>query len=245
MTSTSGETVAPRRRWLNFGREMAVARGLVAIAGVLLPYAARLPGISMHGAKWFTAYWEVGWYGTVFFGMFNAVCWGSIVVATLTYRHVRSVWFPALFGFASRVYQHATLDLAADAQAPIALVFIPFLTLPYVVAGWLVGLAFDKFVFKETAAEAARDDDKFTLRRLLIVVTVVGVALGLLNWFWQHHRARMRESVRQSVLNGELTPEQARPTLGDEVDSFQPAVDRKNASPAAPQAGMDQRPPHP
>ena len=57
MTSTSGETVAPRRRWLNFGREMAVARGLVAIAGVLLPYAARLPGSSMRGAKWFTAYW--------------------------------------------------------------------------------------------------------------------------------------------------------------------------------------------
>jgi hypothetical protein len=44
-----------RRPWFNFGRRMSVARGLVVVVGILLPYAMRIPGIPAHGVSWFTS----------------------------------------------------------------------------------------------------------------------------------------------------------------------------------------------
>jgi len=50
----------------------------------------------------------------------------------------------AVVGFALPLYGHATLDLAADAQAGIALIFIPIYSLPLVGLGWLLGLGVDR-----------------------------------------------------------------------------------------------------
>jgi hypothetical protein len=50
------EAPSVRRPWFNFGRRMSVARWLVALVGILLPYAIRILGIPAHGVSWFTSY---------------------------------------------------------------------------------------------------------------------------------------------------------------------------------------------
>lgn len=224
--STMSDTLAPRRRWFNFGRRMTLARWLIVLVGILLPYAARIPGIYSHGLSWLTSY-VGGWQAVVFFGSFNAICWVSILIATIPYRDVRSVWFPSLLGFGALAVGHAVIDLSADAQAAIGLIFIPIYSLPFVFVGGLIGLAFDRCVFRETAAEAARTDDKFSLRTLFIITTLVAIALGLLAGFRQYRRGVMRESMRQSVLDGQLDPEKARPILGEEVDALKLEIEQR------------------
>lgn len=203
-----------------------MARWLIVLVGILLPYATRIVGIPAHGLSWFTSYVNT-WQAVVFFGSFNAICWVSILIATLPYRDVRSVWFPALLGFGSLAAGHAMIDLSADAQAAIGLIFIPIYSLPFVFVGGLIGLAFDRFVFKETAVEAARTDDKFSLRSLFIITTLVAIALGLLAGFRQYMRGVRHESVRQSVLDGQLDPEMARPILGEEVDTLKLELEQR------------------
>jgi hypothetical protein len=129
---------------LYWGATMKTARLLVIVVGVLLPYLARIPGMAVNGVGWFTSYLGGGLAGVAFIGAFNAVCWVSILAATCTYRHARSVWFPAVLGFALPAIVHASVDLAADAQAAIVLVFIPLYSLPLVFIGWLIGRWYDR-----------------------------------------------------------------------------------------------------
>ena len=123
---------------------MRRARLLIAIVGILLPYAARIPGALIHGIPWLTSYFGSAWWAFLMFAAFNAVNWGSILIATLAYRHARSAWFPAVLGFALPIAAHTAVDLSADAQAAVALVVIPFASLPGVVVGWLLGLWYDR-----------------------------------------------------------------------------------------------------
>ncbi len=123
---------------------MKTARLLIVLIGILLPYLARTPGTLVKGPDWFTSYLGGGFGGVMFFGIFNAFCWGSILAATFSYRHARSIWFPVFFGFAFPLWEHAFLDLSSDAQAAVALVFIPLYSLPLVFIGWLAGLWFDR-----------------------------------------------------------------------------------------------------
>jgi hypothetical protein len=129
-------------------------RVLIVTVGVLLPYAARIPGMIGKGLPWFTSYLGSGPGAVLFFAAFNAICWGSILAATFTYRDPRSAWFPAVLGFALPALAHVTLDLASDPQAAIALVFIPIYALPLVLVGWLLGLWFDRKVFGTPRSEA-------------------------------------------------------------------------------------------
>ena len=218
---------APRTRspWFNFGRRMSVARCLVVLVGILLPYAIRILGMPAHGASWFTSYLGDGIDALLFFGAFNAICWGSILLATLTYRHVRSVWFPALLGFAVPAYYHATLDLASSSTAAIGLIFIPIYSLPCVFAGWLIGLLFDRLVFADTAAESAAETGQLRLRSLLIVSIVVGMVFGLFAYEKRRMDSNLREGVRQAILNGEkIDPEVARSVLGSEADTLKASL---------------------
>lgn len=125
------------------------ARLLIVIVGILLPYAARVPGIALKGAEWFTSYLPDTLAAFMFFSAWNAVSWGSILAVTFAYRNPRSAWFPAVLGFASLIYGHATLDLSSDAQAAIGLIFIPIYSLPLVLIGWLIGFIFDRTVFRK------------------------------------------------------------------------------------------------
>lgn len=112
--------------------------------GILLPYLARLPGVFVFGVDWFTAYLGDGIGAVLFLEGLNGVCWGSILGASFTYRHARSVWFPAVLGFAFPAIAHACLDLSSDSTAAVAIVFIPLYSLPLVFLGWLLGLWFDR-----------------------------------------------------------------------------------------------------
>ena len=123
---------------------MKTARILIVVVGILLPYLARIPGTFTRGADWFTSYLGDGIGAVIFFGAFNAICWGSILGASFSYRHSSSIWFPAVFGFAFPAVAHAFMDLSSSSTAAVALVFIPIYSLPLILVGWLAGLWYDR-----------------------------------------------------------------------------------------------------
>jgi hypothetical protein len=109
--------------------------------GVLLPYLARIPGAWVRGPGWFTSYLP-NWWGVLFFGAFNAVAWGSLLGASFLLQKPPSLLLPAALGFGFLAFAHGVVDLGADAQAAIALVFIPIYAVPLIgigtaVAAWL------------------------------------------------------------------------------------------------------------
>ncbi len=112
---------------------------IVAILGILMPYLARLPGIPEHGWSWLISYFGDNWMAPLFFGAFNAVCWVPVIIGSKLYKQPSSIWYPAVGALASSAVMHATVDLAADAQAALALLVIPFLTLPFSATGWIIG----------------------------------------------------------------------------------------------------------
>ena len=113
---------------------------MVVIVGVLLPYLVRIP----RGAEWVSQYTNAGIFGFIFFGAFNAVAWGSIIVVSFLYHRVSSLLIPVTLAFGFLGYEHYTLDLRADAQSAIALVFIPFYALIFVAVGGLLGFVYDR-----------------------------------------------------------------------------------------------------
>ncbi|MFM1988515.1 MAG: hypothetical protein RJA99_1472 [Pseudomonadota bacterium] len=119
---------------------MRWARILVLLCGVALPYLARLPG----GSSWLKQYTDIGIEGWFFFGAFNAIAWGAMLIVSAAYRHPVSLLAPAVPGFGFLAWAHGTLDLASDAQASIALVFIPVLALVPISVGGLLGYAIDR-----------------------------------------------------------------------------------------------------
>ena len=74
---------------------MRWARILVLLCGIALPYLARLPG----GLSWLKQYTDVGIVGWLFFGAFNAIAWGAILMSSAAYRHPVSLLAPAVPGF--------------------------------------------------------------------------------------------------------------------------------------------------
>jgi hypothetical protein len=128
---------------------MKIARLLIIVIGILLPYLMRIPGMIGRGTGWFTSYLGDSFGAIIFFGVFNAFCWGSIFISTFTYRHVRSVWFPVCFGFALPAVAHTFLDLSSSSMSAIALVFIPLYSLPLVFIGWLIGFWYDRKLSRE------------------------------------------------------------------------------------------------
>ena len=114
---------------------MGKARLIVILAGILLPYAARLP----RGVDWLQQYTDSDIGGWLFLGGFNAIAWGAIVAVSFLYKRPSSVWAPALLGFGFLAFAHYSLDLASDAQAAVALAFIPIYALIPIAIGAIVG----------------------------------------------------------------------------------------------------------
>ena len=121
----------------------AIQWGII-LFGILSPYLARIPGMFIYGEHWLTSYFGSGLGALLFFGAFNAIVWGSILIAIQNYQHARSVWWPAVMGFALPLVAHAYIDLAADAQAAIALVIVPFYALPGIFIGGWIGRWYDR-----------------------------------------------------------------------------------------------------
>jgi len=123
------------------------ARFIVVLLGVLLPYAARLP----RGMGWLRQYTDMSPGGWLFFAAFNAIAWGALLAVSLVYRRPASLIAPCLLGFGFLALAHATLDLRADAQAAIALVFIPIYALIPIAIGGAIGYALDRRLPMENA----------------------------------------------------------------------------------------------
>lgn len=119
---------------------MRKARVIVMLVGILLPYAARVP----RGIGWLAQYTDNGVGAALFLSAFNAIAWGAIILVSLLYKRASSVWAPALLGFGFVAFAHYSLDLAADAQAAIALVFIPIYALVPIAIGAIIGYFMDR-----------------------------------------------------------------------------------------------------
>ncbi len=120
---------------------MRNARLAVALGGILLPYTARLlPG----GGGGIAPYVEQGLPAILFLEAFNAVAWGSIVACSFLYRDPVALLGPALLGFGYVGWAHYALDLSADAQAGLGVVFIPLYALPLIAVGGALGYVLDR-----------------------------------------------------------------------------------------------------
>lgn len=123
---------------------MKTARLLIIVVGVLLPFLARIPGALIEGKSWFTSYFDGGFGGVAFIIGLHVLCWGSILLATFSYKQTTAVWFPAVFGFAFAGLSHAFLNLNSSSTAALGLVAIPLLSVPVVLIGWLLGLWYQR-----------------------------------------------------------------------------------------------------
>ena len=127
---------------------MRNARIVVVVIGVLLPFAARLPG----GLDWMGQYLQGGVGLLLFVSGFNAIAWGAIIVCSLAYKRPASLVLPALFGFAFLAWGHYQVDLRADAQASLALIFLPIYALLPIAIGGVLGYLLDRFLGRAAAA---------------------------------------------------------------------------------------------
>ncbi len=128
----------------NKGISMTQARLLVVIIGFLLPYLARLPG----GLNWLWPYLDGGWGGFVLLSGFNAIAWLSVLGISFLYQRPVSLLAPTLPGFGLLALGHYMLDLSADAQSPIALVFFPIYALVPILVGGIIGYLIDRYLRK-------------------------------------------------------------------------------------------------
>ncbi len=119
---------------------MNKTRITIVVIGILLPYVVRIP----RGAAWVEQYTDVSVGSFLFFGAFNALAWGSIVALSFLYRRPEPLLFPTLLGFGFLTWAHYTLDLASDAQAAIALIFIPVYALLPIACGGVFGYVLDR-----------------------------------------------------------------------------------------------------
>lgn len=119
---------------------MLRARLLVAIAGILLPYLARLP----RGLDFLRQYTDAGLEANLSLGAFNAVAWGALIAVSFLFRRPATLLIPCLPGFGFLAWGHFNLDLAADAQAGVALVFLPLYALAPIAVGAVLGYAWDR-----------------------------------------------------------------------------------------------------
>lgn len=124
------------------------ARLAIVLIGILLPYAARLPA----GIAWLKQYTDAGLNGFLFLSAFNAIAWGAILAISFLYRRSLSMAVPAVLGFGFLAWAHYTLDLNADAQAPVALVFIPIYALLPIAVGGVAGYVLDRRLRRRSAA---------------------------------------------------------------------------------------------
>jgi hypothetical protein len=106
---------------------MWYARFLVVVVGIALPFAMRIPGVLWHGLPWLTTYLDAVASFLLPFQLANAISWSAILLATFLFKQPRTIWFPALLGFALPAFTYSTVDLTSDSLASVAFVFAPIL----------------------------------------------------------------------------------------------------------------------
>ena len=95
----------------------------MVVVGVLLPYLVRVPCEARIVMQYFPPDHLIG--SQMFFGVFNAIAWGTVLLASFLYKHALSVFVPAVCGFSVLALGRFSVDLASSSTASIALIFIP------------------------------------------------------------------------------------------------------------------------
>lgn len=116
------------------------ARIAIVLLGLIVPYLARLPG----GRAWLGQLTYGGWGAFLFLAGCSVVVWGGLLLWSLVYRRAASLWIPAVMGFGLLAWAYGSLDLRADAQASLGLLFVPIYSLLPIVVGGLIGLLWDR-----------------------------------------------------------------------------------------------------
>lgn len=119
---------------------MNTARVLIALIGVLLPFAVRLLG----GIDWLRQYTDNDPSGLLFISAMNAPPWLTLLGLTFLYRTPVAMVAPCVLTFGFLAWANFSIDLLSDAQAAIGLVFFPILAIPFLAVGALVGYVIDR-----------------------------------------------------------------------------------------------------
>jgi hypothetical protein len=127
---------------------MRRARIMIVLVGILVPYVARLPG----GTEWLQQYTNSGFGGLLLLSAFNAIAWGALLAVSRWYQNPVSLLPSVLCGYGFLAWAHYSLDLASDAQAAIALVFIPVYALGPIAIGAVIGYVADRILRPKNAA---------------------------------------------------------------------------------------------
>ena len=144
MTHGHDNEVAPCRAAPTLQRELAGA-ALLLVWVLGLPYLCRL----YKGLDWMLQYLPDSLGGVLFFGAFNAVAVAPLLLAWFLRKRLPVTWyltFAAVTGLICLL--HHDYDLAADAQAAIALVIFPFFILVPGLAFAIVSAAIEWLVRK-------------------------------------------------------------------------------------------------
>ena len=115
-------------------------RGRVATAlalALLLPYAARLPGVALFGADWFLSY-VPGVAAVLFMAAVNLVPAAALLALAGSGGRLPFALAAGFMG-AAQLALHGSLDLASDSTAAVALVVFPVLAAIAAVLGWGLG----------------------------------------------------------------------------------------------------------
>jgi hypothetical protein len=118
---------------------MKKIRIAILVIGVLLPFL----GIAMIG--------DIGHVrirGIVLAMIAQAILWFPLILSTFTYRHPMSCLFPTVFGYGFILYAYTMNMLYPDAQGGLVFLFGPIYALVLATVGWVLGLAFDRFILK-------------------------------------------------------------------------------------------------
>ncbi len=80
----------------------------------------------------------------LFLFLSGSLCWGSILLATMTYRYAASALFPFFAGFGFLTYAYLMNTFNPDAQGALVYLFGPIYSTGFVFLGWLCGLYLDR-----------------------------------------------------------------------------------------------------
>lgn len=135
---------------------MKIARMMIVLVGVFLPYIVRIP----RGADFTAQYLELDKDGHAFIFAFNAIAWGSLLAISFLYRHPASLLAPCGLGFSYLAWAHFMNDLAAEALASIAFIFIPIYALLPIGMGAFFGMIVDGSLESKNRGTSKHDDDR-------------------------------------------------------------------------------------
>jgi hypothetical protein len=110
----------------------------ICVLGLSVPFIGNYIGGIILGFDPLQYYHIECWICFVAFTeLFNFIPIGLAVRLLLTLKYQWGVWISILFVFAFIFFMHSQLDLSSDAQAGVALVFIPIFSIPFFLFSFL------------------------------------------------------------------------------------------------------------